>query len=382
MTVLAWLMLILLLALVVSGLDLLIGVSSIERLAELPAHQGAAPLVSLVVPARNEERNVEAAARSLLAQRYPSIEIIAVDDRSTDGTGAILDALAAVEPRLKVVHLKELPSGWLGKNHALSVGAAAARGDWLLFADADVIMAPDSISRAVAYAERRGLDHLTVLPDTLMPGLVLKAFVVVGVIIFGMALRPWKARDPRSRHFVGVGAFNLVRASAYARAGGHEPIRLRPDDDIKLGKILKRSGARQDALSGHGMVSVEWYRTVGETIDGLMKNSFSVVQYNPLAMLGGVAFYLVLGLAPLAALLLGAGPLRWFGGIAVAWQLLLHSFVARETHLPLRAVLLYPVIYVLFAWIVLRALVLTLSQGGIVWRDTFYPLAELRKNRV
>lgn len=375
-------MLILLLALVVSGLDFLIGVSSIERLAELPPHQGAAPPVSLVVPARNEERNVEAAARSLLAQRYPSLEIIAVDDRSTDGTGAILDRLAAEEPRLRVVHLTELPPGWLGKNHALSVGATAARGDWLLFADADVIMAPDSISRAVAYAERRGLDHLTILPDTLMPGLVLKAFVIVGVIIFGMALRPWKARDPRSRHFVGVGAFNLVRASAYARVGGHEPIRLRPDDDIKLGKILKRSGARQDALSGRGMVSVEWYRTVGETIDGLMKNSFSVVQYNPLLMLGGVPFYLVLGLAPLVALLLGSGPLRWFGGTAVVWQLLLHGFVAREVRLPFHSVLLYPMIYVLFAWIVLRALVLNLSQGGIVWRGTFYPLAELRKNRV
>lgn len=375
-------MLFLLLAIVAAGLDLLLGMSRIERLAALSGYQGRAPLVSLVVAARNEERNVESAARSLLAQRYPSLEIIAVEDRSTDTTAAILDALAAVEPRLRVIHVTTLPPGWLGKNHALSVGATAARGDWLLFADADVIMAPDSISRAVAYAERRGIDHLTILPDALMPGLVLKAFVIVGIIIFGMALRPWKARDPRSRHFVGVGAFNLVRASAYARAGGFEAIRLRPDDDIKLGKILKRSGARQDAVRGQGMVSVEWYRTLGETIDGLMKNSFAVVQYNPLLMLAGVVFYLVVGLAPLAALLLGAGPLRWLGGIAVAWQLLIHSAVAREARLPLRAVLLYPVVYVLFAWIVLRALVLNLWQGGIVWRGTFYSLAELRKNRV
>lgn len=375
-------MLLLLLAFVAISLDLLLGMSRLERLAALPGYRGVAPLVSLVVAARNEERNVEAAARSLLAQRYSSLEIIAVEDRSTDRTGAILDALAAVEPRLSVIHLTTLPPGWLGKNYALSVGALAARGDWLLFADADVIMAPDSISRAVAYAERRGIDHLTILPDTLMPGLVLKAFVIVGILIFGMALRPWKARDPRSRHFVGVGAFNLVRASAYARAGGHEAIRLRPDDDIKLGKILKRSGARQDALKGQGMVAVEWYRTLGETIDGLMKNSFAVVQYNPLLMLSGVVFYLVLGLAPLAALLLGTGPLRWLGGIAVAWQLLVHACVAREARLPLRAVLLYPVMYALFAWIVFRALVLNLWQGGIVWRGTFYPLSELRKNRV
>jgi glycosyltransferase involved in cell wall biosynthesis len=381
-TLLAWLMLLLLLAMVAIGLDLIIGISRIERLGDLVSLEGEAPTVSLIVAARNEERNVEPAARSLLGQRYPSLEIIAVDDRSTDRTGAILDALAAGEPRLRVVHIAELPAGWLGKNHALSVGAAAARGSWLLFADADIIMAPDSISRAVAYAERRGVDHLTILPDTLMPGLVLKAFVIVGIAIFGMALRPWKARDPRSRHFVGVGAFNLVRASAYARAGGHAPIRLRPDDDIKLGKILKRSGARQDALSGRGMVSVEWYRTVGETIDGLMKNSFAVVQYNALLMLAGVVFYLVLGLGPLAALVLGDGPLRWLGGIAVGWQLLVHGLVAREAHLPLRAVLLYPLIYLLFAWIVLRALVVNRWQGGIYWRETFYPLSELRKNRV
>jgi glycosyltransferase involved in cell wall biosynthesis len=317
-----------------------------------------------------------------LAQAYPALEIIAVDDRSTDRTGAILDALTAGEPCLRVVHVRELPLGWLGKNHALAVGAAAARGEWLLFADADVIMTPDAVSRAVAYAERRSLDHVTILPDILMPGLLLKGFVCVGIVIFGMVLRPWKARDPKSRHFVGVGAFNLVRASAYARAGGHETIRLRPDDDIKLGKILKRSGAMQDALSGRGMVSVEWYRSIGETIDGLMKNSFAVVQYNPLLMIIGAAFYLILGLGPLAALCLGAGPAFLFGGLAVGVQLQVHLFAAREANLPMLAVLLYPIIYVLFAWIVLRALVLNLSQGGIVWRGTFYPLSELRKNRV
>lgn len=371
-----------LLAIVLSGLDLLLGLKKIEHLADLPWYQGNPPSVTLVAPARNEERNVEAAMRSLLAQQYPALEIIAVEDRSTDTTGAILDRLAAAEPRLRVIHIIELPHGWLGKNHALSVGAAAARGEWLLFADADVVMAPDAISRAMAYAERRGLDNVTVLPDTLMPGILLQAFVCVGVIIFAMALRPWKARDPRSRYFVGVGAFNLVRASAYARAGGHQPIRLRPDDDIKLGKILKRSGARQDALSGRGMVSVEWYRTLGETIDGLMKNSFAVVQYNPLLMLGGVGFYLVLGLGPLAALIIGPGPVRWFGATAVGFQLLVHLAVAREVRLPLRAVLLYPLMYIVFAWIVLRAMVLNLWQGGIVWRGTFYPLSELRKNRV
>lgn len=375
-------MLAFLLALVAIGLDQLFGNAKLERLADLPPFEGTPPTLSLITAARDEERNVESAARSLLAQRYASLEIIAVEDRSTDRTGAILDALAVSEPRLTVIHLTDLPPGWLGKNYALSVGAAAARGEWLLFADADVIMAPDAVSRAVAYAERRGYDHVTILPELLMPGFVLKALVVVGTFLFRMTIRPWKVRDPRSRHYAGVGAFNLVRASSYARAGGHEPIRLRPDDDLKLGKILKQSGARQDAVLGRDMVSVEWYRTVGEIIDGLMKNSFSVVQYNPVLMLFGVVFHFALVLSPLAALLLGSGPLQWLAGIAVAWQLLVHAVAAREARLPLGVVLLYPVAHLLFAWIALRALVLNLWQGGIVWRGTFYPLSELRKNRI
>ena len=215
-----------------------------------------------------------------------------------------------------------------------------------------------------------------------MPGLVLKAFLNSFVVLLFGYLRPWKARDPRSRQTVGVGAFNLVRASAYRRAGGHEPIRLRPDDDLKLGKILKRSGARQDLVTGRGMVSVEWYHSVGEAIDGLMKNSFAVVEYHaPLMVFGGM-FYLVVGLGPLACLLFGSGFTRVFGGAAVAFQLLLQLRVTRETLTPWRTALLYPVASILLTWIVWRALVLNLVQGGISWRGTFYPLAELRRNRV
>lgn len=381
MSLLAWGLVALLAILLALGVMLLIGLRRLVQLSELTGHSGAAPLVSLIVAARNEERNVEAAMRSLLAQQYPALEIIAVEDRSTDRTGAILDGLARSEPRLTVVHVTELPPGWLGKNHALSVGAASAQGEWLLFADADVVMHPEVVSRAVGYATRAGFDNITLLPDTLMPGLFLKAFCIVGIVIFSLALRPWKARDPKSRAFVGVGAFNLVRASAYRRAGGHDPIRLRPDDDIKLGKLLKRSGARQDAVSGLGMVSVEWYHSVSELIDGLMKNSFSVVNYNAVLSLGGSLFYVVLALGPLAALILGHGVVQLLGGAIVLWQLLLHAVVAREARLPVLAVPLYPAVYLLFAWIVVRATLLTLIRGGIVWRDTFYPLTELRKNR-
>ena len=381
MTFLFWGMLVLVLVIVASGLDVLIGLGRIDRLAGIPPLAGG-PRVTLVTAARDEERGIEAAARSLLAQEYPALEFVMVDDRSTDRTGAILDALAEREPRLQVVHVRALPPGWLGKNYALQQGADAARGEWILFADADIVMQPTTVARAMAYVERRGVDHLTLLPDLVMPGLLLKAFVSAFVIWFSGYLRPWKARDPASRFFVGVGAFNLVRARAYAAAGGHAPIRMRPDDDLKLGKILKRSGARQDVVLGRGLVSVEWYHSLREAIDGLMKNSFAVVDYNPVLMTLGAAAYLIVGLGPLAALLLGEGAVRALGAVAIGFQLVVYLRGAREAGAPRRAALLFPVIAVIFSWIVLRAMVLNLRQGGIIWRGTFYPLAELRRNRV
>jgi glycosyltransferase involved in cell wall biosynthesis len=381
-TPLDWATLVFLLVLVIGGTHLLLGLRQLEPLAGQRPLTGVPPLVSLITAARDEERGIEAAARSLLAQQYPALEFVMVNDRSSDRTGAILASLAATDPRLRVVTLRELPPGWLGKNNALREGAAAARGEWLLFADADIVLHPTAVARAMGYAERRGLDHLTVLPELRMPGLLLEAFVASFVVLLAGFLRPWKARDPRSSAFVGVGAFNLVRASSYAAAGGHEPIRLRPDDDLKLGKILKRSGARQDLVLGQGMVAVEWYRTLGEVIRGLMKNSFSIVEYHASLMLLGAAFYLLVGLGPPAAILFGAGPTRWLGALAMIFLLLLHLRGTREAGVRRRAALLYPLIAVVLAWIVLRAMVLNLWQGGIVWRATFYPLSELRRNRV
>ena len=381
MPLLGWAMLGLLLVIVASGLDVLIGLRRIDSLARVPPRNDG-PLVTLVTAARDEAFGIEAAARSLLALEYPALEFVMVNDRSTDRTGEILDGLAIRDSRVRVVHVRELPAGWLGKNHALHRGAAVARGEWILFADADIVMDPTTVGRAMQYVERRGVDHLTLLPRLVMPGILLEAFLSVFVVGLSAYLRPWKARDPGSRHFVGVGAFNLVRTRSYAAAGGHEPIRLRPDDDLKLGKLLKRSGARQDLVFGRELVTVEWYHSLGQLIDGLMKNSYSAVEYNPVLMVLGAAGYLVVGLGPLAGLLLGDGMVRDLGAAAVGFQLLLFGRGAREAGVPLQAVLLYPVALVMLGWIVVRALALNHWQGGITWRGTFYPLSELRKNRL
>ena len=372
----------LLLVLVAGGLDVVLGLRQISLLTDAPPWDGPPPGVTLVTAARDEERGIEAAARSLLAQRYAALRFVMVDDRSADRTGAILDRLAAEDPRLTVIHVRELPPGWLGKNHALQRGAEAARGEWLLFADADVVMHPDTVARAVGFAERRGVDHLALLPDMAAGGFLMKAFITHFIIWLLAYLRPWKARDPKSRHAVGIGAFNLVRTRAYVAADGHESIRLRPDDDLKLGKVLKRTGARQDIVSGRDLVSVEWYRSVGEAIDGLMKNTFAVVEYRAVLAVLGALGYIALGVAPLAALVAGSGTLQLLGGAAVGVQLLLELVAAREAKAPPTVALIYPLMSLLLAWIVLRAVTVNLRAGGIVWRGTFYPLAELRRNKI
>ena len=383
MTPMDWAVAALFVAVMGGGLDVYFGLRRLARARDLPPWDGPdPPAVSLVVPARNEARNIEPAMRSLLAQRWPALEVVAVDDRSEDATGSILDRMSAADARLKVVHVRALPPGWLGKNHALHHGAAQARGGWILFADADVVMHPELVSRMVRYATDRGYDHVAVGPEMRMPGILLEAFSTGFVLSFHGFMRPWKARDPKSARFIGIGAFNLVRAEVYRRAGGHEPIRLRPDDDIKLGKLLKRSGARQDLVEGTRMASVEWYHSLRELVHGLEKNAFAGLEYRVLFAVPAALIHLTLGLAPLAGVFLLRGLPQLLCATMVGWALFLYGHIAGRIGARRRTALLYPVFIVMFNWIVLRTMAVNLRDGGIRWRGTFYPLADLRKNKV
>lgn len=346
--------------------------------AELPP---APPRVSVIAAARNEARHLREALGSLLALDYPDLEFIVVDDRSEDGTGAILEELAGEDGRLRVLHVDALPPGWLGKNHALWSGSRVATGDLLLFTDADIVMDSSALARAVALLEGEGLDHLAVSPEVRMPGLLLEIFGASFGLFFSLFARPWKARDPRSAAHIGIGAFNLVRAEAYRRVGGHETIRLRPDDDLKLGKILKKGGFRQDLAYGTGLLRVEWYASVGEAVRGLEKNAFSGTDYSIPRTLGGIAFILAGCVWPCVALFAAGGSARWLYAAVVAGIALLFADGARVTGSRRICALGFPVGAALFAFILLRTMALNLARGGIEWRGTFYPLSELRKNR-
>jgi cellulose synthase/poly-beta-1,6-N-acetylglucosamine synthase-like glycosyltransferase len=318
----------------------------------------------------------------MLTQRYPDYEIVVVDDRSSDRTGSILDTMAASEPRLRVIHVEVLPGGWLGKNHALQSGADHATGDWLLFTDADIHLDPETLSRAIRYCEERKIDHLAIAPELILPGFLLEAFGVFFLYSFLSFTKPWKASDPKSWFFVGVGAFNLVRREAYRAVDGHHRIRLRPDDDLKLGKILKRAGFRQAALGGQRMLRVEWYHSLGEMIRGFEKNMFAGVDYSVLLSLAGGVVQLLAGVVPLLLVPFVAGPARWLLLGQIGWSALVFARFAQATGARASVALGYPIVVLLFVYILWRTMVLNLVQGGIQWRGTFYSLRELKANRI
>jgi cellulose synthase/poly-beta-1,6-N-acetylglucosamine synthase-like glycosyltransferase len=363
--------------------ELLRGNRQIKFLRDIePISRRPLPAVSVIVAARNEARNLEAGLTSLLDQDYPGLEYIVVNDRSTDRTGEILNAIAQRDSRVKPLHITELPPGWLGKNNAHHRGAQQATGDYLLFTDADIVMEPTTILRAVSYAETMPRDHVAVGPEAVMPGVLLKAFIGVFGFFFFAFMRPWRAADPKSSRFIGIGAFNLIRAEAYRRVGGHTDLRMRPDDDVKLGKVLKKNGYRQELLHGTGMVLVEWYSSVRELINGTEKNFFAGIEYNLAMAIGAPLLQLILFVWPYAAVFLTTGPARWLNLAIVAMSLAGYAYGARIVGGRRRYAPLFPFAVLMFVYLLLNSTCKTLVNGGINWRGTRYSLAELKANKV
>jgi glycosyltransferase involved in cell wall biosynthesis len=361
-----------------------------------PAETG--PPLSIIAAARNEARGIEAAVTSLLRLDYPALEIVIVNDRSTDETGAILARLSedvsanvgsgfltaeastkAVSRTLTVVNITDLPDGWLGKNYALHVGAAAATGELLLFTDADIVFEPSALRRAVSLMEEQKADHLAVIPDIVVPGVALNAFVCAFGVFFSMYARPWKVSDPRSGAHIGVGAFNLIRAAVYRAIGGHRAIAMRPDDDIKLGKLVKKHGFHQEVAIGRDLITVEWYASVGELIDGLMKNAFAGVDYSLPKVVGASVALFLMHVWPFLAIFITSGPARALNAVSVLLIVLIFWTVNLTR---LGYVLAFPAAALLFIYIMWRSALIAVLSGTITWRGTAYPLSQMRANRV
>jgi cellulose synthase/poly-beta-1,6-N-acetylglucosamine synthase-like glycosyltransferase len=345
----------------------------------------ANPLVSIIVPARNEERDIEQSLARLLELDYDNYEVIAVNDRSTDHTGEIMEDVAsrpAARGRLCVLHHRELPAGWLGKTHAMWTAANSAKGDWLLFTDADVQFKPDSVRRALAYAEAERADHVVVFPQMIMkrPGEFMMIAFFQTMFVFGH--RPWKVADPKSKDHMGVGAFNMIRRSTYEAVGTYEALRMEVLDDMKLGKVVKNAGFAQRNVFGEDLISIRWARGARGVVENLTKNFFAVLSFQwwrTLLSAFGLAF---LNLMPFLGVCLAHGWERLPYAIALASMFLIYLGMSWRSKVPAYYFLLHPVSTALFVYTLLLSMCHALWNDGIIWRGTRYPLEELRKGMV
>jgi cellulose synthase/poly-beta-1,6-N-acetylglucosamine synthase-like glycosyltransferase len=372
-----------LVACVAVGVSLFLGLRQLRRLSDIPPLDGSPlPQVSVVVAARNEERHLRHALQSLLQLDYDNLEIIVVDDRSTDGTGAILDRMAASYPKLYVDHVTDLPPGWLGKNHALFRGAQRARGELILFSDADVVMERGVLARAVSHLVRHRVDHLPVLFQIRMPSWLLESFVVTFSVYLLTYCRPWKCPNPSSSAHIGIGGFNLIRADVYRQIGTFQAIRMRPDDDLKLGKLVKKHGFRQELLNATDLMYVPWYASLRELIVGMEKNAFSGMDYRVWFALLATLSMLVFNVFPFVAVFIASGGARLIYIAVVASLLTMGLDVARHGNLRPSCCLGFPLGALMFVLIQWRTMFLNLAHDGIRWRGTHYSLAELKANRL
>lgn len=341
-----------------------------------------APPVSIIFAARDEAEKLPAAIATLLAQDYPRFEVVAVNDRSLDQTPAILRQLARSSTNLIVEDVASLPPGWLGKPHALVAGFAKSHGEWIVFTDADVHFAPNVLRRAIAMATQRGWDHLTLLTAVEMHGFWEKVAISYFGLGFVFGNEPWLASNPRSARYVGVGAFQLVRRAAYEKSGGHSRLRMDVIEDMKLGKLMKMSGFRSGVAVAQDLVSVRWHSGVHNVIRGVTKNMFAAVHYNPFFAVGAMVLSLVMSVLPFFGLALATGWARAFAGIAAGVAVLIHAAMIWSTSASPLYGFTHPLGALLFCWMIGRSAIATLWRGGVTWRDTFYPLEELRKGMV
>jgi chlorobactene glucosyltransferase len=357
-----------------------------------PPGGGDWPLVSIVVPARNEERNLPRLLPSLLGQRYPDYEVIVVDDQSDDATPRILAEWAARDRRLKVVRGADLPAGegWMGKPHAMHQGALAASGEWLLFTDADTVHAPQALSSTVAYALAHDVDCLSILPraDLITP----VERLVMPVVYQGIAtvFPAYKVNDPNSKVAIANGQYILVRRGVYDAMGGAERVKDKIAEDLEFAKAVKSDGYRLYIADGRHLLRVRMYTNLAEMWEGWSKNVVLSFRDNPEAGLLSVLGVFIVAALPFLLPWWAASALRgarksgrasdrlaagWFSAIAawnVAMPLVYRRRVDSSLGLPAGWTLTQPLGAAIFGLIMLYSIVRLLAGKGVVWKGRTY----------
>ncbi len=342
-----------------------------------------APLVSVVIPARNERRNIEQCVRSVLASRYPALEVIVVDDHSTDGTGDIARTISSGDGRVRVLDAPDLPSDWFGKQWACATGAAAARGSLVLFTDADTRHAPDLISRAANALRERAADLLTVAGHQEMHSfwerVIQPQVFVLLALRYGGSEQISRAKRPENA--IANGQFILVRRDTYEAMGGHAAVRDRVAEDLSLAQAWVRARKRLVMLFAMEQLSTHMYASLGELIAGWRKNVYAGGRHAALGgRLGRAAYPAMLLVAPL----LGVAPpivliaascgllsTAWFlwSVLVVVVSVAFWAVIYRFMRVPVRYALTYPLGAAMLWYIAVGSV---LRGKRVEWKDRRY----------
>ena len=345
-----------------------------------------APLISLLVPARDEARNIRRCVEALLAQTYPRFELLVLDDRSTDDTPAILAQLAHNDPRLRVLHGTELPLGWAGKPHALAQAAAEAHGEWLCFVDADTFVTPDALASVYAAAMSHGADLFTILTEQELGTFWEKVLLPLVFTGLSVGFSPRKVNRPETPDAIANGQFILIRRGVYAAVGGHAALHDSIVEDKDMAVLVKRSGYRLVIADGAQVAHTRMYTSLAGMWEGWTKNIFLGLRGSPgLLLLGAFGAFVSLFAALALPLWLAAGLVWWAGGggsgaqlvaleAALLWGYLVfwRALACRGMHIPPAYALTVPLGAAIFAGMMLASTWKVLSGRGVTWKGRRY----------
>lgn len=340
------------------------------------------PKVSVIIPARNEEETIAEALATRLKDDYPEQELIIIDDRSTDRTGEIVEALAKRDSRIKVIHVKEIPPDWIGKLYAMQKGIERATGEWLLFSDADIVFKKDILRQAIAYAQAKKLDHLAVIPEIWSKTLPLSLLHLFFIRYMLINTRAWEVERKESKSFAGIGAFTLVQAAAFKKTPGLSWMKMELADDLTIGQMMKNSGARSGLVNGRDLLGLYYYNDAWDMAKGIEHAGYSVIaKFSVLRMAALTVIMLLCELAPFFLLFSSHMVQRFLAAILVAVSIVISLAINKWLNRPVWTAFFWPIGPLLMATFGVRLAILGKIRGGVYWRGTFYPTAQLKQGR-
>ncbi|MDX1586006.1 MAG: glycosyltransferase family 2 protein [Balneolaceae bacterium] len=338
------------------------------------------PSLSILVPACNEEESIEPALRSLLEQEYPVLEIIAIDDRSKDSTGEIIDRLSEEYQNLKPLHIEKLPEGWIGKTNALKEGFKASEGEWILTTDADVCYNEKALLKIIAVALYQNLDHVSCLPNMHNNGF-LHEMTYNAFLSFVAGVQNMEGvQDVDSDDYFAFGAFNMFRREVFDKSKGFSWLRMEIVDDMGIGKLLRDAGARQGFFYAFDELELEWYGSLTSMIEGLEKNGIAVLaHYNYLRGIAIPIIWAIIFFGPVSGLFSAFLPVLLFSAAAIISTVPFNIAIARRLKRPVSTYLFSIFGVWIMNYALLRSVFMCAKRGGVEWRGVTYPVKKLRK---